>query len=157
MPFSDSVRREALVRSHRRCCVCHEGAGRDVVLHHIIPEADGGPDTVDNAIVLCPYCHSEAGHYNPRHPLGTKYSRKELRRHRDQWWAQCAERPEEAFRGPRSRSPLPASQREQVQSLITFLEDRRVLYNPYLMERDEWVIKSVLTIRARLTELLEVI
>jgi hypothetical protein len=49
----------------------------------------------------------------------------------------------------------PASDREQVRSLITFLEDRRVLYNPYPMERDEWVIKSVLAIRARLTELLE--
>ncbi len=86
MPFPDDVRQEALVRSGRHCCVCTTFAGRDAVAHHIVPEADGGPNTLDNAIVLCPHCHAEAGHYNPRHPLGTKYRPDELRRHRDDWW-----------------------------------------------------------------------
>jgi hypothetical protein len=92
MPFSDQIREEALVRSARRCCVCRE-VGRDVVVHHIVQEADGGPNTLENAIPLCGRCHGEAGHYNPRHPIGTKYSPSELKRHRDLWWALVAENP----------------------------------------------------------------
>lgn len=81
MPFPADIREDALVRSGRHCCVCHQAAGRDVNVHHIVQEADGGPNTLENAIVLCSKCHGEAGHYNPRHPLGTKYSPSELRRH----------------------------------------------------------------------------
>lgn len=97
MPFPNNVREESLVKSHRRCCVCHEFAGRNVNVHHIIQEADGGSNILENSIVLCLRCHSEAGHYNPRHPLGTKYSPSELQRHRDQWWEHCTKAPEEPF------------------------------------------------------------
>jgi hypothetical protein len=62
-------------------------------VHHIQPEADGGPNTIENAIVLCLRCHGEAGHYNPKHPIGTKYSPAELRRHRDEWWEWCRKNP----------------------------------------------------------------
>ncbi len=89
MPFSKTVRETALVKSGRYCCICYQFSGRDVNVHHIIQEADGGVNTLDNAIVLCSRCHGEVGHYNPRHPLGTKYSPNELRRHRDKWWAYC--------------------------------------------------------------------
>ena len=88
MTFPLTIREEALVKSGRRCCVCHEFAGRSINVHHIIPEADNGPNTLDNAIALCLKCHSEAGHYNPRHPIGTKYSPMELRKHRDSLWQQ---------------------------------------------------------------------
>lgn len=87
MPFSPKIKEDALVKSRRRCCVCQEFAGRNVNVHHIVPEADGGINELDNAIVLCFRCHAEAGHYNLRHPLGTKYSPTELRRHRDEWWS----------------------------------------------------------------------
>jgi len=90
MPFSDTIRREALVRSRRHCCVCQEFAGRNAQVHHITPEADGGDDTIENAVVLCLRCHAEAGHYNPRHPIGNKYSAAEIRRHRDEWWQVCS-------------------------------------------------------------------
>lgn len=89
MPFPHLDKEEALVRSRRYCCVCHEFAGLYTNVHHIIPEAQGGPNTLDNAIVLCLRCHGEAGHYNPRHPIGNKYSPAELRRHRDLWWERC--------------------------------------------------------------------
>lgn len=92
MPFSKKVREEALVKSGRYCCICHIHAGRDAEVHHIVQEADGGRNTLDNAIVLCSKCHGEAGHYNPRHPRGTKYSPSELLRHRDEWWAYRASR-----------------------------------------------------------------
>ncbi|OOG58249.1 hypothetical protein B0E47_05135 [Rhodanobacter sp. B05] len=95
MPFPTNIRQEAIVRSHRRCCVCHEFGGRSVSVHHIVQEADGGPNTLENAICLCLRCHAEAGHFNPRHPLGTKYSPAELAAHRDQWWAHCASHPHE--------------------------------------------------------------
>ena len=91
MPFSHNAKEEALVKSRRCCCVCHQFAGRDCNVHHIVPESENGPNTLDNAIVLCPRCHAEAGHYNPKHPLGNKYSRSELRKHRNNWWKWCEE------------------------------------------------------------------
>lgn len=95
MPFPRDVRDLALVKSHRRCCICHEFGGRSVNVHHIDQEADGGANTLENAICLCLRCHAEAGHFNPRHSLGTKYSPNELKAHRDQWWAHCESHPDE--------------------------------------------------------------
>ena len=95
MPFPKDVRDIALVNSHRRCCVCHEFGGRSVNVHHIVQEADGGPNVLENAICLCLRCHAEAGHFNSRHPMGTKYSPAELRAHRDQWWKHYEEHPDE--------------------------------------------------------------
>ena len=89
MPFPKEIREEALVKAQRHCCVCHEFAGRSINVHHINQEAEGGPNTLENAIVLCLRCHAEAGHYNLKHPLGTKYSPSELIRHRDQWLKSC--------------------------------------------------------------------
>ncbi|MFT2092156.1 HNH endonuclease [Paraglaciecola sp. 2405UD69-4] len=89
MPFPKKIREEALVKSNRFCCVCHEFAGRSVNVHHIIQEADGGLNELSNAIVLCLRCHAEAGHFNSRHPMGTKYSTSELVKHRDAWWKSC--------------------------------------------------------------------
>ncbi len=31
-------------------------------VHHIVSLADGGPDTVDNAVAICPNCHRECHH-----------------------------------------------------------------------------------------------
>jgi len=95
MPFPRDVRDVALVKSHRRCCVCHEFGGRSVNVHHIVQEADGGANALENAICLCLRCHAEAGHFNARHPMGTKYSPAELRAHRDQWWKHCEDQPNE--------------------------------------------------------------
>lgn len=89
MPFSKTVREDALVKSQRHCCVCHDFAGRAINVHHIEQDADGGSNDIENAIVLCLRCHSEAGHFNPRHSIGTSYSPKELIRHRDNWIEAC--------------------------------------------------------------------
>lgn len=115
MPFSRKIRETALVKSKRYCCICNLFAGRDAVVHHIIQEADGGANTLDNAIVLCSRCHSEAGHYNPYHPLGTKYSPNELRKHRDLWWQYC-----ESF----NKDVLPE---ETNTSLGTFLKEEYIV------------------------------
>jgi len=58
-----------------------------VEVHHIVPEADGGPNIPDNAIVLCFDCHADAGHYNPRQPRGTKFSPQELRDAKEKWFS----------------------------------------------------------------------
>ncbi|MBN1460263.1 MAG: hypothetical protein JXA57_12065 [Armatimonadetes bacterium] len=49
----------------------------------------------------------------------------------------------------------PESQRKIVRDLVTFLEDRRALYQPYFMEHGPWVEQSVLEIRGALTEALQ--
>ncbi|WP_375760920.1 HNH endonuclease [Corallococcus exercitus] len=88
MGFPRSVRDSALVAAARRCCVCHRYGGVGIEVHHIVPEAQGGPNTLDNAIALCFDCHAAAGHYNDSHPRGTKFSPSELRLHREKWHQQ---------------------------------------------------------------------
>ena len=55
-------------------------------LHHIVQGAEGGEDTMENCIPLCLDCHEEVGSYNPKHPIGRKFSKDELRKHRDLWF-----------------------------------------------------------------------
>ena len=83
--FPQAVREQVLVEAARHCSVCHRYKAVGIEVHHIQPRADGGADTEDNAIALCFDCHSAAGHYNPKHPRGTKFSPNELRRHKEQW------------------------------------------------------------------------
>ena len=85
MPFPKDVRAEALVAAARHCCVCHRYKGLNVEVHHIVPEAQGGSNRVENASALCFDCHASAGHYNPKHPKGTRFSPDELREARDRW------------------------------------------------------------------------
>ncbi|WP_369991345.1 HNH endonuclease [Pseudomonas xanthosomatis] len=84
------VKDQALAGCGRRCCVCQNFCGTNMELHHIQPEADGGASTLENCIPLCLDCHSEVGHYNSRHPKGTKYRSSELRMHRDAWFKAMA-------------------------------------------------------------------
>ena len=86
MGFSKANREKAMVLAARRCCVCRRFKGVGVEVHHITPLARGGKNSLDNAIVLCFDCHCAAGHYNPRHPRGTKFNPGELRKHRDDWF-----------------------------------------------------------------------
>jgi hypothetical protein len=83
--FSTETRTTALVAAARHCCVCRRYKGVKVEVHHIVPLSKGGTDSADNAIVLCFDCHADAGHYNPKHPRGTKFSPEELRLARDLW------------------------------------------------------------------------
>lgn len=88
MGFTKETKERAFVASARRCCVCKEFKGRNLEVHHVIPKSDGGKDTFENAIPLCFDCHANAGHYNSKHPRGSKFSRTELKMHRDQWYNQ---------------------------------------------------------------------
>lgn len=58
------------------------------------------------------------------------------------------------FGGGVSWNP-PSLEIEVARGLITYLEDRRALYNPYWCETADYVIRSILDIRERLTTDLE--
>lgn len=78
----------------RRCCICYRFCGSKIETDHIIPEADGGTDDIDNAIPVCFECHAEIHSYNDRHPRGRKFLPDELRAHRENWLKVCREHPE---------------------------------------------------------------
>jgi HNH endonuclease len=69
-------------------------------LHHIMPESVGGPDTAENCIPLCLDCHEEVGSYNPKHPIGRKFSPEELTLHRDLWFEVIRLHPERLNAAP---------------------------------------------------------
>jgi len=89
--WTSDIKNQALVACGRRCCICHQFCGINIECHHIVAEAEGGPSTLDNCIPLCFDCHADVGHYNPRHPKGTKYSTSELKGHRDTWFRVMAD------------------------------------------------------------------
>ncbi len=74
MPFSPALKDQIRKMAAFRCCRCHE-IGIDI--HHIVPQAKGGTDDIDNAAPLCQNCHDRYG-ANPE-------KRKEIRQMRD-WW-----------------------------------------------------------------------
>lgn len=62
------VRRQALLRANGSCQLCRErgfempGGAIYLETHHIIPLSEGGADSVENVIALCPNDHRRA-HY----------------------------------------------------------------------------------------------
>lgn len=49
MGFSEKVKEEARRKSGFRCVICQEPF---VEVHHIIPQSEGGEDTIENAAPL---------------------------------------------------------------------------------------------------------
>jgi hypothetical protein len=79
--FTERTRTLAKHQSAHRCCVCHKPF---VEVHHLIPQAEGGDDSLENAAPLCASCHDLYG--------GNPEKRKALRQLRDHWWTLMAER-----------------------------------------------------------------
>lgn len=75
MAFTERVKREVRKKACCRCVVCNKPF---VEIHHIIPQAEGGSDDIDNAVPLCAYCHDILGD-NPA-------KRKQLLEMRDIWY-----------------------------------------------------------------------
>lgn len=120
MPFPSAIRLEALIACQRQCCLCNERKHTRIQCHHIIQEADGGPDTFDNCIPLCPDCHAEVQAFNPRHPFGgTPYHSSELKRRRDDWYAAVAGR-SLALATDLHRSPLKYPKSEETRGQVKF-------------------------------------
>jgi hypothetical protein len=91
MPFPRSLKDQVLVKSRRSCCICHRFLGVNIEVHHIKQESEGGSDEEDNAIPLCFDCHANVGHYDAKHPKGTKFGESELKLHRENWYAKVAD------------------------------------------------------------------
>lgn len=81
MAFSEATKLQVRRNSHFTCCLC-KSIG--IEIHHILPQAEGGLDTEDNAAPLCPSCHEMYG-ANP-------IKRKFIREARDHWYEICATR-----------------------------------------------------------------
>ena len=101
MPFSEKLKLEVKRKAAFRCCRCQSIS---VQIHHILPEAHSGDDTIDNAAPLCANCHSSFGD-NP-------VKRKEITEMRDWWYEQVENR----FYGP---SPA----QDVLEQINTKLED----------------------------------
>jgi hypothetical protein len=81
MAFSNRTKYLAKVKAAFRCCVCHKPF---VEVHHLIPAAEGGQNSLQNAAPLCAGCHDLYG--------GNPEKRKALRQMRDNWWNAISER-----------------------------------------------------------------
>jgi hypothetical protein len=78
MAFPEKIKLEAKQRANFCCVICHQPF---VDVHHIVPQSDGGPDTIENAAPLCGSCHDLFG--------GNPDKRKQIREMRDFWWEVC--------------------------------------------------------------------
>lgn len=108
MAFPVPIVVQLLVACHRCCCICHKFCGNKIEIHHIVPEAQGGPDTEENGIPLCFDCHAEVEAYYVQHPHGRRFTRSELKKHKQQWFALCRLPPWYASRGAVLSLPVEA-------------------------------------------------
>lgn len=111
MSFPLQVRLEVQSRANYTCCWCRI-PGQLLEVHHIEPEAQGGPNTIENAAPLCPNCHTTYGH-NPQF-------RTQMRQRRDDWNRRC----DNLFAGMDSRL---RSELDEVQSRLVALEQSNTL------------------------------
>ncbi|MBP7773865.1 HNH endonuclease [Candidatus Gracilibacteria bacterium] len=81
MPFPEKIKLKIKKQANFCCCICQEIG---VELHHIIPSAEGGPNTEENAAPLCPNCHETYG-ANP-----TK--RKFIKEAKEHWIDTCKQK-----------------------------------------------------------------
>jgi len=81
MPFTEPIKQDVRRKALYKCVICHEPF---VEVHHIVPESEGGPNTIDNAAPLCAGCHDAFGN-NPD-------KRKQIAGMRDLWYELCEKR-----------------------------------------------------------------
>lgn len=104
MSFPPKIKTKALIACGRCCCLCKKFCGTNIEVHHIIPQAQGGDNSFENAIPLCFDCHAEVERYNPSHPKGNKYKPDELKKLRDEWYSQIEAKRHAALKNPQKQS-----------------------------------------------------
>lgn len=107
MAFDEKVKLEVKHKSAFRCCRCQTIG---IEIHHIVPQKDGGSDTIDNAAPLCSKCHSDFGD----NPL----KRKEIRQMRDWWYERVIERDSES-------DPRYKSIESKIDELLTIVKNQK--------------------------------
>lgn len=98
MAFSEQLKLRIRRMAHFQCCLCHS---LGVEIHHVVPQAEGGLDSEDNAAPLCPSCHEIYG-ANP-------VKRKFVKEARDFWYEVCEKRY--------------ASDKDQLDRLVSLIEN----------------------------------
>jgi len=79
----DPLRSKLLVDAMHRCCLCPEH--HDIThVHHVVPINEGGPDTEENLMVVCPTCHDKI------HRIRGRYTTEQLRMYKERWVQLCA-------------------------------------------------------------------
>lgn len=77
------VRDQVLVDAMHRCCLCPEHD--DVVdLHHVIQVSQGGPNSAENLMAVCPTCHGKI------HRIRGRYNEAQPRMYKERWVQLCA-------------------------------------------------------------------
>ncbi len=77
------IRNQVLVDAMHRCCLCPEH--HDVVdLHHVVLISEGGPNTEENLMAVCPTCHAKI------HRIRNRYPVEQLRMYKERWDKLCA-------------------------------------------------------------------
>ncbi|MBZ5618728.1 MAG: HNH endonuclease [Acidobacteriia bacterium] len=117
MGFQKNESEALLVATGRCCCIC--GLRHSIQLHHITPKEGGGTDDIDNAIPLCPNCHSEVHGSHASGKTTRIYTAAELRGHR-QHRIEQVENVGKAAREPETRTQLAglATTFEQIEALM---------------------------------------
>ena len=156
MGFPQSVADEVLVKCGRHCCLCGKYAGLKTELHHIKQAADGGEDTADNCIPLCLECHAEVGSYNTHHPKGRKFTAKELKGHRDKYYALFSKLPhsmestdnpkasEEPVFPPKDTVSTAAWGYNELDKLLSLLPGKTILVAGYTGTRKSTYVHHIL-------------
>lgn len=79
-----AVRDKVLVDAMHRCCLCPEH--HDIIdLHHLEQISEGGPNTEDNLMAICPTCHAKI------HRIRNRYTPDQLRMYKERWVQLCAQ------------------------------------------------------------------
>ena len=80
-PIDSQTVFELLHKCRRTCCVCRK-PNQPFIIHHIIPWAESHSHDIENLVVLCLSCHSEA---HTKRELAQNLTRDQLRHHKAQW------------------------------------------------------------------------
>jgi GTPase SAR1 family protein len=81
--IAKKIRDKLLVDAMHRCCLCpqHE----DITdIHHILPISEGGPNTENNLMVVCPTCHAKIRR------IRTMYNSEQLKMYKERWVSLCS-------------------------------------------------------------------
>src|ERR1051326_4130135 len=79
-PIDSQTVFELLHKCRRTCCVCRK-PNQPFIIHHIIPWAESHSHDIENLVVLCLSCHSEA---HTKREIAQNLTRDQLRHHRSE-------------------------------------------------------------------------
>ena len=70
------IKQQVLIRDGFRCRLCGEDVHNGSEIHHLTQISNGGDNTKNNLITLCPHCHAFM-HCNPKLSIGHRQSVRE--------------------------------------------------------------------------------